>query len=139
VYRGSRAAEIYGQYIFADYGNGMIGALTYNENDPSDNTFSLVYDAPFQIATFGIDLNKDLYLASYDTGGIYRFSGTPGTPTTGSPQGTTGNSPGTTTGSTNQDTSQVTGSTVQVTGGTTDETTGELCILCVFLTLDINS
>jgi glucose/arabinose dehydrogenase/mono/diheme cytochrome c family protein len=71
VYRGSRLAQLYGWYVFADYASGNIWIL----NHDGTNTI------PFQriagrtgIAAFGADpSNGDVLMANVSDGNIYRL------------------------------------------------------------------
>ncbi|MBI1937624.1 MAG: PQQ-dependent sugar dehydrogenase [Ignavibacteriales bacterium] len=74
VYRGKSAKEIYGKYVYGDFGSGNIWALEY---DGSKVQNSLVISSSHQISTFGIDQNNELYFADYSTGKLYKFRGTP--------------------------------------------------------------
>lgn len=66
VYRGS-IAQLYGHYIFGDYGSGKIWLLN------SKNNYLLIKDTGFLISSFGIDLAKQLYFFDYSSGYIYSF------------------------------------------------------------------
>ena len=70
VYRGTSLPELKGLYIYADFVSGRIWALNpSNMNDP-DNTF--LHRADFNISSFGVDQNNELYICGFD-GKIYRF------------------------------------------------------------------
>ena len=72
VYRGSRLAQLYGWYVFADYASGNIWILRY------DGTNTI----PFQriagrggLSAFGTDpANDDVLMANVNDGGIYRLA-----------------------------------------------------------------
>ncbi|OLS21544.1 MAG: Quinoprotein glucose dehydrogenase B precursor [Candidatus Heimdallarchaeota archaeon LC_3] len=68
VYRGSNLPNLYGKYIFADYGSGKIWSLTKT----GENNISVkeLFKTTLNIATFGTDSNEELYLADY-SGEIY--------------------------------------------------------------------
>jgi len=68
VYRGSELTDLYGKYIYADYGSGKIWALTHSSGVFVNNT--LLVDTDFQIPSFGTDANNKLYICSFD-GNIY--------------------------------------------------------------------
>ncbi len=70
VYRGSKIPELIGKYIYADYVSGRIWALEYDGTGEPTN--SLLKDTDLNIASFGIDRNKELYICAFD-GNIYRF------------------------------------------------------------------
>ncbi len=73
VYRGSQVPELTGRYIYADYISGRIWALTYQQNQPPDN--SLLIDTNLGIASFGTDSAGELYICAFD-GHIYKFAAT---------------------------------------------------------------
>lgn len=71
VYRGSNYAALNGKYIFADYCSKQIGILN------SDNSIS--FTAAFtgdSFATFGEDVNKELYVAAVNNGKVYKVTTT---------------------------------------------------------------
>jgi glucose/arabinose dehydrogenase len=68
VYRGYRRPELYGAYVYADYGSGRIWKLRYINGMITED--SLLYDAPYSISSFGEDQDHELY--------IVRYSGSPG-------------------------------------------------------------
>jgi glucose/arabinose dehydrogenase len=72
VYRGSARPELYGAYIYGDYGSGRIWMLRYNGTSLSADTMLL--QAPFNISSFGTDEQGELYTLSYSTGKIFRFN-----------------------------------------------------------------
>lgn len=64
VYRGSTHTQLKGKYIYADFGSGRIWALNVsNINQPVN---SLLLQADFNIASFGVDQANELYLCSFD-------------------------------------------------------------------------
>lgn len=70
VYRGPTLGELTGWYIYADYVSGRIWALDLsNPNDPNN---ILIANADFQIPSFGIDAENELYICGFD-GKIYHF------------------------------------------------------------------
>lgn len=70
VYRGSRNPELIGSYIYGDYGSGRIWSLRY---DGATATNVQLAQVSFQISSFGVDANNELYICGYNTGSIYRF------------------------------------------------------------------
>ncbi len=68
--RGNSIPELKGSYIFADYGSGRIWKLEYDGINPATNTE--IIDSALNIATFGIDKNKELYIGAFD-GKIHEF------------------------------------------------------------------
>lgn len=70
VYRGSDIPELTGYYVYADFISGRIWALDTSDLENPDNTE--IYHADFNISSFGVDQNNELYLTAFD-GKIYRF------------------------------------------------------------------
>ena len=68
VYSGQKLPVLYGAYIYADYGTGLIWGLWYQEGSKPQN-FTLT-DTKLNISSFGIDENNELYMTSFD-GKIY--------------------------------------------------------------------
>lgn len=73
VYRGPNLPELFGKYIYGDYGTRKIWALTYDGVNPLVNQFLVTCNSA--ISSFGIDLNNELYVVGYN-GIIYRFTPT---------------------------------------------------------------
>jgi glucose/arabinose dehydrogenase len=73
VYRGQNISELYGKYIYGDYGSARIWALEYDGINPATN--SLITTAEGSITSFGVDESNELYLVSFD-GKIYKFKST---------------------------------------------------------------
>ncbi len=73
VYRGALLPDLYGKYIYADYGSGRMWALTYDGINPATNF--QVLDSTFLISSFGVDQNKDIYICRYSStqGRIYKL------------------------------------------------------------------
>lgn len=63
VYRGTEHPELTGKYIYGDYGDGTIYALTYDSINPTTN--QIIADSNFIISSFGIDQNNELYVCRY--------------------------------------------------------------------------
>jgi glucose/arabinose dehydrogenase len=70
VYRGGTFPRMQGLYFYADYCNGNIWALRF-EGGTWQNT--LLLDTAINIPTFGEDEAGNLYLASHNTGEIFRL------------------------------------------------------------------
>jgi len=68
IYRGLELTGLSGKYIYADFGSGKIWALSYNSSNVIGN--ELLIDTNFNIPSFGIDNDKNLYICSFD-GNIY--------------------------------------------------------------------
>jgi glucose/arabinose dehydrogenase len=73
VYRGQNVLELYGKYIYGDYGTAKVWSIEYDGTNPAVNT--LVTTAAGSITSFGVDENNELYLVSFN-GKIYRFTPT---------------------------------------------------------------
>ncbi len=73
VYRGQNVPELYGKYIYGDYGSQIVWALEYDGVNPTVNT--QITTAAGNITSFGTDENKELYLVSFN-GKIYKFTPT---------------------------------------------------------------
>ena len=69
VYRGTALPDFVGHYFYADFISGRIWALDAESAGGPFNTE--VFDA-FQISTFGVDADGELYVASFD-GRIYKI------------------------------------------------------------------
>lgn len=75
VYRGQSMPELYGKYIYGDYGSRKIWALSYDGVNPPTN--ELLLTAPSTIPSFGVDELNELYIVSFN-GTIYKFISTIG-------------------------------------------------------------
>ncbi len=71
VYRGARAPDLTGRYIFGDFGSGYVAALAYDGVNPPVVTPLDTLPA-YNLTSFGIDEDNELYACSFD-GKIYRF------------------------------------------------------------------
>ncbi len=69
VYRGNEVPSLRGYYVYGDFISGRIWALSTQANAP-ENT--LIVASGLNIASFGTDLQDELYLCGFD-GAIYRF------------------------------------------------------------------
>ncbi|HEU5292034.1 MAG TPA: PQQ-dependent sugar dehydrogenase [Cyclobacteriaceae bacterium] len=65
VYRGPTLSELTGKYIYADYGSSRIWSLNVPLNGGSPTNTQLL-QAAFNIASFGVDQNNELYLCGFD-------------------------------------------------------------------------
>lgn len=72
VYRGPTLSGLEGKYIYADYATRRVWALDYSDMNKPVNTEILTAD--FNISSFGVDQDNELYLCGFD-GKIYRLSG----------------------------------------------------------------
>lgn len=75
VYRGSRAPQLEGRYLVADFSTGRVWALRY-EGGPTAES-ELLMDTNLNISSFGVDENGEQYVLAFD-GSIYHFSPTDG-------------------------------------------------------------
>ncbi|HAB53929.1 MAG TPA: hypothetical protein DCE80_17425 [Ignavibacteriales bacterium] len=73
VYRGPNLPDLYGKYIYGDFGTRKIWALSYDGINPPTN--KLLLTSSVSIASFGVDINNELYVVGYN-GIIYRFTPT---------------------------------------------------------------
>ena len=64
VYSGQKLPVLYGAYIYADYGTGLIWGLWYQEGNKPQN-FTLA-NTKLNISSFGFDENNELYLTVFD-------------------------------------------------------------------------
>lgn len=70
VYRGKKFSELYGKYIYGDFGSKKIWALEIDGKNKTTNTF--LTTSPQPISSFGVDDENELYIIGYE-GTIYRF------------------------------------------------------------------
>jgi glucose/arabinose dehydrogenase len=70
VYRGSAFEQLQGLYIYGDFISGRIWALDISDIENPVNTELI--NATFNIASFGVDQNNEIYIAAFD-GNIYRL------------------------------------------------------------------
>jgi glucose/arabinose dehydrogenase len=72
VYRGPDLADLYGSYVYGDYGSGRIWALKY-DGTTVENT--LLADTALNIASFGVDQQNELFFTAYN-GKVYKLTST---------------------------------------------------------------
>jgi glucose/arabinose dehydrogenase len=78
VYRGANKPTLRGAYIYADFGSGRIWMLRYENGAVTEN--AELFDASFNISSFGVDENNELYILDYSSSGaVYRFQESPTT------------------------------------------------------------
>lgn len=70
VYRGERLPPLYGKYLFADFAEGKVWALS---KQGKRARVHLLEDTEAYISTFGIDQDGELYFFDYVSGKIYTF------------------------------------------------------------------
>ena len=71
VYRGPSLPALKGKYIYADYATRRVWALDISDIARPVNT--LLLQADFNISSFGVDHQQELYLCGFD-GRIHRIS-----------------------------------------------------------------
>lgn len=71
VYRGSRLAELYGAYIYADWETGKIWALRYDGEKVTQH--DELADTAHDYAAFGETNERELYLLTHRTGEIHEL------------------------------------------------------------------
>ena len=70
VYRGSALPDLAGAYVYGDYGSGRIWFLRY---DGTTAINTLMADTGLNIASFGLDQQRELFFTAYD-GKIYKLT-----------------------------------------------------------------
>ncbi|MBI3124608.1 MAG: PQQ-dependent sugar dehydrogenase [Ignavibacteriales bacterium] len=73
VYRGSKVAELYGKYIYADFVSSHIWSLELKDGKVTNKK---IFTNAHPVSTFGVDEANELYFANYSSGKIYRFKQT---------------------------------------------------------------
>jgi glucose/arabinose dehydrogenase len=75
VYRGTTIADLFGWYVFGDFVSGAIFAI------PADSQPTIVPeavgDAGFNISTFAVDTDGEIYLVAYGGGTIHQIVAAP--------------------------------------------------------------
>ena len=64
VYRGPTLTGLVGKYIYADYATRRIWSLAHS--DLRNPVITLLLEADFNISSFGVDQNNELYLCGFD-------------------------------------------------------------------------
>ena len=72
VYRGTRLPQLYGKYVYADWGSGTVWSLEFDGTSPAVST-ELFQMGAFSVSSFGVDQEGELYLCSFD-GRIYTIT-----------------------------------------------------------------
>ena len=72
VYRGVKIPELYGKYIFADYGSGNIWALDLNSSENVKKT-RLLLSHKGRISSFAEDAEKELYIIDHGAGKLFQI------------------------------------------------------------------
>lgn len=71
VYHGPTVKSLQGKYVYADYATKRIWAIEHSDLSKPVNT--LLVEANFNISSFGVDKNNELYLCGFD-GKIHRLA-----------------------------------------------------------------
>ncbi|OIN61235.1 PQQ-dependent sugar dehydrogenase [Arsenicibacter rosenii] len=71
VYRGSQLPSLRGKYIFGDYSNGKLWALSFDNNRKTSH--ALISGDGGSISAFGEDAAGELYILDHSSGKIKRF------------------------------------------------------------------
>jgi glucose/arabinose dehydrogenase len=71
VYRGTRAPQLTGRYLVADYASGKVWALEYDGRQTAQA--ELLMDTDLNISSFGVDQNGEQYVLAFD-GNVYHFA-----------------------------------------------------------------
>lgn len=72
VYRGAAVPLLQGKYIYADYSNGKVWALSFDGNKKTNN--QLLTDEGGSVSAFGEDAAGELYVLDHGSGTIKRFA-----------------------------------------------------------------
>lgn len=70
VYRGNNIPQLQGRYVYGDFVSGRIWSFSAELSSNPDN--ELIEDTDLNIASFGTDMNNELYICAFD-GAIYKF------------------------------------------------------------------
>jgi glucose/arabinose dehydrogenase len=71
VYRGTMIPQLIGSYIYGDFEFGSIWSLQYDGTGNPVNT--LLFETDYEISSFGVDENNELYICDWRNGRIYTF------------------------------------------------------------------
>jgi len=76
VYRGNNLPALRGRYVFGDFGSGRIWAL----EDDGQGAYSNeeLINTPYNISSFGLGVDGELYFADYGNGRLRRLAGSGG-------------------------------------------------------------
>ncbi len=70
VYRGLEIPELYGHYLYGDFGTGKIWAIPSNASQPTPR---LLIDTSHSISSFAEDHDGELYILDYGSGKIRKL------------------------------------------------------------------
>lgn len=73
VYRGQSYPWLNGVYFYADFGSGKLFAA-WKSSPGSSFTGAFIRDTGYSVASFGEDVNGELYLVNYTNNTIYRLT-----------------------------------------------------------------
>ncbi|MEW5854400.1 MAG: PQQ-dependent sugar dehydrogenase [Myxococcota bacterium] len=78
VYRGTRIPALAGVYIYGDFSSGRVWGVV-EDGATGERTAEVLLDSGLNISTFAQDQVGEVYVVSYDRGGIHRLEpdGTP--------------------------------------------------------------
>jgi hypothetical protein len=68
VYRGTKIPELYGKYLFADYGSGNVWALPLDAFGKRSGNVTRILEKAGSISSFAEDQNGELYLIDHRAG-----------------------------------------------------------------------
>jgi uncharacterized repeat protein (TIGR03806 family) len=71
VYRGAEIPELYGHYIYGDYGSGRIWSFRADESTPSSK---LLLESGLAISSFAEDPEGEVYVLDYAGGKVRKFA-----------------------------------------------------------------
>lgn len=72
VYLGEQHPELYGRYIYADYETGKVWSL--NVDDKQVQNLTEIADTEIKIVAFGQNLDDELLLVDFQSGGLYQLA-----------------------------------------------------------------
>jgi len=70
VYRGAELPDLVGRYFYADYCSGIIWTLHREDDEWVNEVFM---EPPFQISSFGVDAEGELYVLSFSPSAVWRL------------------------------------------------------------------
>lgn len=76
VYRGTQNANLYGKYIFTDFCTGIMWGLYRNEMGQWQKDVLGDFDN-MEFATFGVDIDGELYVAGLANGTVFKIKSQP--------------------------------------------------------------
>jgi glucose/arabinose dehydrogenase len=81
IYRGYRQPNLRGAYIYTDFGSGRIWMLRHQNGVVTAD--SELINSSHNISGFGVDQDNEMYMCSYSSSAILRFTGNSGPNTVG--------------------------------------------------------